>query len=112
MNNFLAPLMRLYIKKGPHLGNTYRKKGMRPGTDWKVIIYTLFFIGVCTGIAHVFVYNGVKNNLWWTVDNTNTVYQVKINRPLLDGVLERLEKNNARVEEIKINPVSVKDPSR
>jgi len=89
----------------------YRKKGIRPGTDWKIISLTFIFIILCSACIHVFIYIGVKNNSWWGIEETDVFYQVKIDKKLLQTALERFNKQAEELQRLKETPSIQADPS-
>lgn len=111
MKNLLSKLKELYQTYTHSVKGIYRKKGIRPGTDWKVIVSVFFICVLVAAGVNTFIYIQVKNNAWWVVDDTNTVYQVKINQKNLDDVLKRFEEQKKKLEAFKSSTVFLNDPS-
>ena len=111
MKNLFSSLTALYKKGTQESQGIYRKKGIRPGADWKIIIITLMFILLCSAGVHIFIYVGVKNNSWWKIEEADTVYQVKIDKKLLTDALTRFEQQKEGMEALKANPSVLSDPS-
>lgn len=111
MKNLLESLKAFYRKQTHSIPGIYRKKGIRPGTDWKVLVGILaicVFVGLC---ANAFIYFGVHNGLWWDAGGTDAVYQVKINQKLLDGALERFNTQESERKYLETNFSGISDPS-
>lgn len=111
MKHYLKLFTEFYKKHTSPIKGIYRKKGIRPGTDWKVIVCVFFLLSVVAAGASLFIYMQIKNNAWWTIDETNTVYQVKINQKMLDDTLKRFDEKKNKFEEFKSSNVFVNDPS-
>ncbi|MCX6703430.1 MAG: hypothetical protein NTV02_01940 [Candidatus Zambryskibacteria bacterium] len=111
MNNFFTTFSSFFTKHGTQVSGVYRKKAMRPGSDWKMIIGVIFACTLVTGLVHVFIYTGVKESKWWKVDTTNTVQQIKINKKLLENALDRFAAQKEKMKVLRENPSKVADPS-
>ncbi len=111
MKNYLTSIVDFYKKHTSPVKGVYRKKGIRPGTDWKVIVSTFFVLSVVAAGINLFIYMQVKNNAWWKADETNTVYQVKINQKGLKDMIALFEEKKARLESFKSGTASLNDPS-
>lgn len=111
MKNYLTVVTGFYKKNTSPVKGIYRKKGIRPGTDWKVIVSVFFVLSVVAAGVNLFIYIQVKNNAWWTLDETNTVYQVKINQKALNEALTLFDEQKSKFEEFKSSAVFVNDPS-
>jgi hypothetical protein len=111
MKKYLTLVVEFYKKHTSPVKGIYRKKGIRPGTDWKVIVGVFFMLSIVAAGVNLFIYIQVKNNAWWTLDEANTVYQVKINQKMLDDALKRFDEKKNKFEEFKSSNVFVNDPS-
>lgn len=113
MKNSFSSLIAFYKKHTERVKGIYRKKGIRPGTDWKVILVTSTLCILCAIGIHIFIYFGVKNNSWWPVENTDTLYQVKIDKKLLVDVLTRfgLQADTLQSLQASSTPPGLPDPS-
>jgi hypothetical protein len=111
MKKYFDRVLKLYKDHTQSKKGIYRKRGIRPGTDWKVIAVTFFvLLAIATGV-NLFLYIQIKNNAWWTVDETNTVYRVKINQKALKDTVEEFGARKEKFEEFASTTVSVGDPS-
>lgn len=111
MKNYLTPVIDFYKKHTHPVKGIYRKKGIRPGTDWKVIVSVFFVLCVIAAGLNLFIYMQVKNNAWWKVDETNTVYQIKINQKALKDAIAQFEAQNKKLEAFVSSVVFLNDPS-
>lgn len=113
MKDSFSSLITLYKKHTEHVKGIYRKKGIRPGTDWKIILVTCMLFALCAIGIHIFIYFGVKNNSWWPVENTDTLYQVKIDKKLLNDTLARFSLQADRLKNLQASstPSLLADPS-
>ncbi len=111
MKNLFSSFTAFYNKKTNQVRGIYRKKGVRPGTDWKIIVFTFIFLVLCAACVHVFIYIGVKNNSWWPVPEVGASYQVKIDKKLLQIALERFNKQAEEFQRLKETPSVQADPS-
>ncbi len=113
MKNLLSSLTAFYKKSTQKVQGVYRKKGIRPGTDWKIIVVTFMLCIVCAIGIHTFIYFGVKNNSWWPMENTDTLYQVKIDKKLLMNTLTRFNEQAVRLESLQASTTAprLNDPS-
>lgn len=111
MKKYLTLVVGFYKKHTITVKGIYRKKGIRPGTDWKVIVSVFFILSIVAAGVNLFIYIQVKNNAWWTLDEANTVYQVKINQKALSDALTRFSEQKNKLEEFKSSTVFVNDPS-
>lgn len=112
MKNSFSSFTSLYKKYTEGVPRIYRKKGIRPGTDWKIVVITFACFVVFAIGTHVFIYIGVKDSSWWTVEEAASVYQTKINRDLLNGTLDRFEEQGEQLQVLDTTTSSVNDPSR
>lgn len=111
MKNYVTPVIDFYKKHTHPVKGIYRKKGIRPGTDWKVIVSVFFMLSLVAAGVNSFIYIQVKNNAWWKVDETNTVYQVKINQKGLKDTISRFEERNKKLQSFKASTGFLNDPS-
>lgn len=111
MKNYLVPIVEFYKKHTSPVKGIYRKKGIRPGTDWKVIVSVFFALSLIAAGVNLFIYIQIKNNAWWKVDETNTVYQVKINQKGLKDTISRFEERNKKLQSFKASTGFLNDPS-
>lgn len=111
MKSLFSSFTALYKKGTEKTSGIYRKKGIRPGTDWKIILITLMFLLLCSAGVHVFIYMGVKNNSWWKAEESSTLYQVKIDKKLLTDALTRFDQQERGLEALRTNPSTLSDPS-
>lgn len=111
MEHIFSPLVASYKRLTHQTRGIYRKKGIRPGMDWEIILvtFTLCLVGVAG--VHIFIYMGVKNSSWWKTEEVDTVYQVKIDKKLLTDALARFDQQKKGMEALKTNPSILKDPS-
>lgn len=103
--------MLLYRKYTHSVKGIYRKKGIRPGTDWKAIVITFFVGVVLVATMNLFIYMQVKNNAWWVVDEVYTGGQIKIDQKVLTDVLYRFEQQEKKLKEFKLRGMMINDPS-
>lgn len=111
MKNYIDVIEAFYKTHTHSVKGIYRKKGIRPGTDWKVIVITFFILMLVAAGVNLFMYMQVKNNAWWKVEETNTAYQVKINQKGLKDIIERFEDQKVKLESFKSGGVLLRDPS-
>jgi hypothetical protein len=113
MKNLFSSLTAFYKKHTEKVQGIYRKKGIRPGTDWKIIVITCALCIVCAMGIHIFIYFGVKNNSWWPMENSDTLYQVKIDKKLLGDALTRFRDQADKLQNLHASStvVRVSDPS-
>ena len=113
MKNLLSLFTTFYKKSTHKVHGIYRKKGIRPGTDWKIIVVTFILCILCAIGIHIFIYFGVKNNSWWPMENTDTLYQVKIDKKLLGDALVRFSLQSDRLQTLQASstPSTLGDPS-
>lgn len=113
MKNLVSSLTSFYKKNTHRVRGIYRKKGIRPGYDWKIIVITFMLCVFCAVCAHIFIYINVKNNSWWASEGADTLYQVKIDNKLLTDTLARFQLQNATVQSLQAtnSPSRLADPS-
>lgn len=113
MKNSFSSFVAFYKKHTERVKGIYRKKGIRPGTDWKIILVTWMFCILCAVGIHVFIYFGVKNNSWWPVENADTLYQVKIDKKLLNDALARFSLQADKLQNLQASSTQsrLSDPS-
>ncbi len=111
MEHLFSQCKILYRKYTHSVKGIYRKKGIRPGTDWKVIVVTFFVGVVLVAIINLFIYMQVKNNVWWAIDDVYTGGQVKIDQKILTDVLYRFEQQEKKLKEFKLRTTVANDPS-
>lgn len=111
MKKYLDIIMLFYKNNSHSKKGIYRKKGIRPGTDWRVVVVTFFVFVVVAAGVNVFIYIQIKNNTWWTIDELNTVYQVKINQKSLKNTIEQFGARKEKFEQVASTTVFITDPS-
>jgi len=111
MKDIISSFTVFYKKNTNRVRGIYRKKGIRPGTDWKIIVFTFIFFVLCAAVVNVFIYLGVKNNSWWPVPEVGASYQVKIDKRLLQTVLDRFNRQAEELRSLKEIPSVQADPS-
>jgi len=111
MKKYLDRIVDFYKTHVRPKKGIYRKKGIRPGKDWKVIAVTFFVFVFVVSLVNLFIYIQIKNNAWWTIDETNTVYRVKINQKSLKETLQQFDMRKEKFEEFASSTVSISDPS-
>lgn len=111
MKHVFTQIIELYQKYTRSVKGIYRKKGIRPGTDWKVIVVTFFLGMIVVAGINLFIYIQVKNNAWWKTDEAGTVYQVRINQKGLQDVLVQFEEQKNKLESFKTSVPTISDPS-
>ncbi|MHB1316893.1 MAG: hypothetical protein ACYCZW_03520 [Minisyncoccota bacterium] len=111
MKNFITTIDNLYKKYTNQRTGVYRKNAIRPGKDWKIIVFGIFFITFCSFLVHGFIYFRVKDSSWWQDDVANNMYQKKVNTMLLDDILNNFDKRQTEIDSIKSNNSSPQDPS-
>lgn len=111
MKKYFDRVIRLYKERVQSKKGIYRKQGIRPGTDWKVISVAFFMCMIVATGVNLFLYIQIKNNAWWTIDETNTVYRVKINKKALKDTIEQFGARKEKFEQVASTTVSVDDPS-
>ena len=113
MKNSFSSFIAFYKKHTERVKGIYRKKGIRPGADWKIILVTWMLCILCSIGIHIFIYFGVKNNSWWSMENADTLYQVKIDKKLLGDALTRFSLQAERLQILQATSTSstLGDPS-
>jgi hypothetical protein len=63
MKNYIDIIQGFYKTHTHSVKGIYRKKGIRPGTDWKVIVVTFFVLIMIAAGINLFVYQFVIGHL-------------------------------------------------
>ena len=90
---------------------SYKKKSIRPGKHWRIILVTSQIIIIVLGFIAYYFYNEINNGRFFVVDNEPVESEIKINTELLKKIVSNLTSKEEVLSEIIIGKIVPPDPS-
>ncbi len=103
--------IKLNIEKFFSKKVSYKKKGIRPGKHWKIILITTQISLVILGFIAYYFYNEINEGRFAVSEIEENQSEVKINVDLLKNVIKDLSSKEETLQQIKIGKPVPSDPS-
>ena len=110
MSDFLQKIESWYdaVKTA---GASYRRRGVRPMSDWKMILISTFVV-ICFGaIFEFYFYTQISKGALFIVEKNESQKEVKIDSSLLQKVADGVRLREATLDKIKQDKMIPADPS-
>lgn len=90
---------------------SYKKRGIRPGKHWKIILITTQILLVILGFIAFYLYDEINNGRFAISEVEENEGEVKINVDLLKNVMKDLSSKEESLIQIKAGRPIPSDPS-
>lgn len=90
---------------------SYKKKSIRPGKHWRILLLMTQVFVVLLGLLSFYYYNEINNGRLYVVEDEVLGGDVKINTELLKKVVDEMTSKEESLSEIIIGKFVPPDPS-
>lgn len=110
MNDLLQKIEAWYDKIKT-AGASYQRRGIRPMSDWKIIISTTFIVFCIVASVAFYFYTQIDEGVIFLVQEDASQKAVKLDTTLLKKAVDDMQSRETSLSKIKQNKTAPGDPS-
>lgn len=90
---------------------SFEKKGIKPKNDWSMILLGTIIVVTSLALISTYFYTEVNNGTYFKSENQEEIKEVKINKNLLNKIVEDTKNREKNLIEIKNGKIIPSNPS-